>query len=202
MRSSTTARVSRKARKAEGRWVPRTARTASANAISVAAGMAHPRRACASPPPPSTTRMNSSDGTATPQAAAMIGTAAFAGSRKSPTVSSRLSSNPATKKKIASSPSAAQVPTLRSRWRPAGPMCVSRRAKYDSRSGELAQISANAAAASNKAPPTVSVRKAAATDLASGQEPRCRMRVGMCTGTPQGRNSLSRPDFPAHRYRR
>ncbi|CAM5503700.1 hypothetical protein SNARM312S_04695 [Streptomyces narbonensis] len=41
-RSSTTARVSRKARSADGREVPMTARTASAKAMSVAVGTAQP----------------------------------------------------------------------------------------------------------------------------------------------------------------
>ena len=41
-RSSTTARVSRNVRSAAGRWVPMTASTASANAMSVAVGIAQP----------------------------------------------------------------------------------------------------------------------------------------------------------------
>ena len=47
-RSSTTARVSRKVRSAVGRWVPITASTASAKAMSVAVGIAQP---CSAPPP-------------------------------------------------------------------------------------------------------------------------------------------------------
>ena len=47
-RSSTTARVSRKARSADGSEVPMTARTASAKAMSVAVGTAQPAR---EPPP-------------------------------------------------------------------------------------------------------------------------------------------------------
>ena len=42
MRSSTTARVSRKDRSADGRCVPMTASTARAKAMSVAVGMAQP----------------------------------------------------------------------------------------------------------------------------------------------------------------
>ena len=42
IRSSTTARVSRNARSAVGRFEPTTASTASANAMSVAAGTAQP----------------------------------------------------------------------------------------------------------------------------------------------------------------
>ena len=44
-RSSTTARVSRKVRSAAGRWVLITASTASANAMSVAVGIAQPAQA-------------------------------------------------------------------------------------------------------------------------------------------------------------
>ncbi|CAM5726395.1 hypothetical protein SGLAM104S_02851 [Streptomyces glaucescens] len=47
-RSSTTARVSRKARRALGSEVPMTASTASAKAMSVAVGTAQPDR---EPPP-------------------------------------------------------------------------------------------------------------------------------------------------------
>ena len=47
--------------------------------------------------------------------AAAIGSAARAGSRRSPATNSRLSSSPTTKKKIASRPSAAQVDMLRCR---------------------------------------------------------------------------------------
>ena len=43
MRSSTTARVSRKIRSALGRCEPMIASTATANAMSVAVGMAQPR---------------------------------------------------------------------------------------------------------------------------------------------------------------
>ncbi|SKT57196.1 Uncharacterised protein [Mycobacteroides abscessus subsp. abscessus] len=48
-RSSTTARVSRKVRSAEGRCVEITASTARAKAMSVAVGIAQPRIAV--PPP-------------------------------------------------------------------------------------------------------------------------------------------------------
>jgi len=44
-RSSTTARVSRKIRSGLGSEEPTTARTATANAMSVAVGIAQPRRA-------------------------------------------------------------------------------------------------------------------------------------------------------------
>jgi hypothetical protein len=41
-KSSTTASVSRKVRSASGKWLPITASTARAKAMSVAAGTAHP----------------------------------------------------------------------------------------------------------------------------------------------------------------
>ena len=47
IRSSTTARVSRKVLSAAGRWVLMTASTANANAMSVAVGIAQPLRASA-----------------------------------------------------------------------------------------------------------------------------------------------------------
>ena len=43
IRSSTTASVSRKMRSGEGRWEPMMASTATANAMSVAVGIAQPR---------------------------------------------------------------------------------------------------------------------------------------------------------------
>ena len=54
-----------------------------------------------------------------PQTAATIGTSASAGLDSEPTVSSRLSSSPATKKKIVSRPSEAQCSRL------SGPRCHS-----------------------------------------------------------------------------
>ena len=129
IRSSTTARVSRNERSAEGRWVPRTASTARANAMSVAVGMAQPASTWPDPPPrlPATAK-NTRAGTTTPQAAAATGSAALAGSRRSPTTSSCLSSSPATKKKTASSPSEAHCPRVRSRCHAAGPTVRSRSA--------------------------------------------------------------------------
>lgn len=117
-RSSTTARVSRKARSALGREVPITASTASANAMSVAVGTAQPAREPASAVLVS---VYTSAGTAIPHRAATTGRAAAFGSRRSPATSSRLSSMPATKKKTASSPSAAQCATDRCSPRASGP---------------------------------------------------------------------------------
>ena len=79
MRSSTTARVSRNERSAEGSEDPMTASTARAKAMSVAVGIAHPRRASPSPPSRVTVATKTSAGTMTPPIAATTGTTAFAG---------------------------------------------------------------------------------------------------------------------------
>ena len=94
--------------------------------MSVADGIAQPRRAPSAPP--RLNRTKKSAGTAMPPTAAATGSAARRGSRRSPATNSRLSSRPATKKKIASRPSAAQVPSVRSRCSDAGPTRVSRSA--------------------------------------------------------------------------
>ena len=60
-------------------------------------------------------------GTTIPPIAAAMGSAARAGSRRSPATNSRLSSTPTTKKKIASRPSAAQAERLRFRCSDSGP---------------------------------------------------------------------------------
>ncbi len=87
--------------------------------MSVAVGTAHPS---IEPLPRVLTSTYTSAGTAMPQRAAITGRAAALASRRSPATSSRLSSMPATKKKIASRPSAAQCWSERFRPREAGPM--------------------------------------------------------------------------------
>jgi hypothetical protein len=111
-RSSTTARVSRNARSTDGSDVLMTARTASANAMSVAVGTAQPWKDTS---PATLTRQYTSAGTAIPHSAATTGNAAADGDFSSPATSSRFSSIPATKKKIVSSPSDAQWAP--DRWR-------------------------------------------------------------------------------------
>ena len=120
-RSSTTARVSRKVRSAVGRWVDSTASTASANAMSVAIGTAQPSR-FSGWPAARLTAMKMAPGTIIPPTAAAIGSAARAGSRRSPATNSRFSSSPTTKKKIASSPSAAHADMLSRKCRDSGPI--------------------------------------------------------------------------------
>jgi hypothetical protein len=121
MRSSTTARVSRNDLSAEGSDEPMTARTASAKAMSVAVGIAQPLVASPSAPSTTTVARKTRAGKTTPLTAANTGTAALARVRRSPTRNSRLSSSPATKKKMASRPSAAQCPTVRRRSPQSGP---------------------------------------------------------------------------------
>ena len=168
-RSSTTAKVSRNVRSATGRCVLITARTASAKAMSVAVGIAQPRRA--PPPVVALTSTNRIAGTSMPPSAATTGKAARRGSRRSPATNSRFSSNPATKKKMASSPSLAHAPRDRFRCSASGPTCRSRNAAYESAPGELAHTRATTVASSISAPPTVSRRSSSATREASGQLP-------------------------------
>ena len=94
--------------------------------MSVAVGIAQPRSAPSPVPALSATKITA--GATMPPTAAATGSAARRGSRRSPATNSRLSSSPAMKKKIASSPSAAHSPTVRSRCRAAGPRVVSRTA--------------------------------------------------------------------------
>ena len=113
---------------ADGSDDPITASTARAKAMSVAVGMAQPRVASPSAPISVTVARKTSAGTMTPPTAATTGTTALAGGvRRSPTRNSRLSSSPATKKKIARRPSPAQWPTVSSRWPHSMPTTVSRR---------------------------------------------------------------------------
>ena len=112
-RSSTTARVSRKMRRALGSLEPITASTATAKAMSVAVGMAQPRSI--SGPELNAIAVKITAGTMTPPTAAATGTTARLKVRRSPATNSRLSSSPAMKKKIARSPSAAHAPRLRLR---------------------------------------------------------------------------------------
>ena len=128
MRSSTTARVSRNERSAEGRDEPMTASTARAKAMSVAVGIAHPRRASPSAPPGHGGEEDQS-GHDDPADGRHHRHHGLGRRRRSPTRNSRLSSSPATKKKMASRPSPAQCPTVRSRWPHSMPTTVSRTVK-------------------------------------------------------------------------
>ena len=110
-RSSMTAIASSRTRTPEGSIVPASASTPSAKAMSVATGIAH---APPSAEAPHDTASATSAGRTMPPTAANTGSDAARRSASSPTMSSRLSSMPAMKKKIASSASAAQSPSVRS----------------------------------------------------------------------------------------
>ena len=202
-RSSTTARVSRNVRRPEGRWVLISARMATANAMSVAVGIAQP---CRAPESPRFQATKNAAGTSIPPRAATTGSAARRGSRKSPATNSRLSSRPATKKKMASSPSAAHVPRLRSRCSEAGPTSRLRRSTYASDQGVFAHTTATMAASRRSRPPVVSARSTCAIRELSRNEP-LEKSGRFCwisdTSDPSG-SAIGdcRPAFPAHRAHR
>ncbi len=103
--SSTIASVSRKSFRLLGTRAPSNASTPTANAMSVAMGIAQP----SSPLPlPTLMATNRSAGTTIPPTAATAGRAARLRSRSSPVTSSRLISSPTTKKKMVMSASFTQ----------------------------------------------------------------------------------------------
>ena len=97
---------------ATGRDDPTTASTETAKAMSVAVGMAQPCSAVGSPPEARLMPRKISAGTATPPTAATTGRMALRRLCSSPSTNSALSSRPVRKKKMASSPSEAQCPTV------------------------------------------------------------------------------------------
>jgi hypothetical protein len=94
--SSTIASASSMMRSPNGTRVPTTARTPSANAMSVARGMPQPD----APGLPITMTAKIAAGTTMPPMAPAMGTITRRGSDSSPTTISRLISSPTTKKKI------------------------------------------------------------------------------------------------------
>ena len=94
--------------------------------MSVAIGMPQPVTEPSAMRLLTTTKMTA--GRIMPPRAAATGTTAWAGFDSDPKTSSCLSSRPTTKKKTASSPSAAQTPSGRSRCRDTGPTWASTRA--------------------------------------------------------------------------
>src|ERR671919_160119 len=100
-----------------------------------------------------------SAGATIPPRAAHAGSAAFRGSRSSPSTSSRLISRPTTKKKIAISPSLIQWRRSRSSRRSpsATVRSVVQRSRYEASQGELAHASATIAAITSATPPAASV---------------------------------------------
>ena len=104
MMSSTIATLSRNSRAPADTRSPSSASTPTANAMSVAAGIAHPR----APSPPAVSSTKIAIGSTTPPTAAIAGSAAARRSRSSPATSSRLISSPTTRKNTAISPSLTQ----------------------------------------------------------------------------------------------
>jgi hypothetical protein len=107
--SSTTAIVTRKSFTPTPTRSPSSARTPIAKAASVAIGIPQP---AASWPPVIARKI--AIGVTTPPSAAMIGSAAFFGWRRSPVTSSRLISSEIRKKKRVIRPSLTQWPRLSS----------------------------------------------------------------------------------------
>src|ERR1700730_13958649 len=101
-RSSMIARASRNTLSDGGARGPSKARTPSAKAISVAVGIAQPRRASSSP---QLQARETSAGPAIPPKAPTTGSAAFEAFDSSPSMISRLTSSPTSMKKTAISPS-------------------------------------------------------------------------------------------------
>ena len=159
-RSSTTATVSRNRRRLVGTRRPSRPSTPSAKAISVAVGMAQPRRmgvvpgaACAAGPSRCATSQNTSAGPAMPAAAARTGRRRVGAWARSPTSTSRLISSPMAKKNTAISPSLIAARGVRSRgWPLPGSRERSSRACHGWSSGELAMAIAVAATASSTSP--------------------------------------------------
>jgi hypothetical protein len=104
MMSSTIATVSRNNLTPEDTRSPSRASTPTANAMSVAAGMAQPEASSL----PAVTARKIPAGSTTPPIAAIAGSAAALRSRSSPVTSSRLISRPTTKKNSAMRPSLTQ----------------------------------------------------------------------------------------------
>ncbi len=118
-RSSTTAIDRSIARAPAGMDAPATASTPSAKAMSVAVGIAQAPPSAAAPPDAARAM---TAGTIMPPTAAKTGRVAARRLLSSPVSSSRFSSIPATKKKIASSPSEAQCARERSSSIQSGPI--------------------------------------------------------------------------------
>ena len=130
--------------------------------MSVAVGIAQPR--ARRRPVPSVDGDEDQRRPTMPPTAATIGSAARRGSRRSPATNSRLSSRPTTKKKIASSPSAAQAPRRRSRCRP-GRRCRpgGRAARHRTpATASWPRPARSRSPPSSRRPPTVSLRRISA----------------------------------------
>src|SRR6267143_2588515 len=148
--SSMMASVSSNIRSAGGTCLPMRDRTPTAKAISVAVGIAQPRRAAGS----GLMSRYSSAGMTTPPTAATMGRVATLGSDKAPSYISRRISSPTTRKNTLMSPSLTQKCRSHAGRNSATPRpsfrCHS--ASYAAAQGEFAQARAMAAAASSTTP--------------------------------------------------
>ena len=109
--------MSKKERNSIGNRWPTIAKTASANATSVEIG--RPQAACAGVPKLKAKKIAAA--VTMPPKAAPIGTAAIRGLERVPRTNSCFSSQPITKKKIASKKSAAQTFKVKFKCRDSGP---------------------------------------------------------------------------------
>ena len=157
-RSSRIASVSRKIFSADGTRLPRSARTPTAKAMSVAAGMAQPPFVTGSDQLKS---RKISAGTAMPPTAAMPGNITSRGFFSLPSIISRFSSSPMRKKKIAIKPSLIHRISSFDSPSPSRRMenFLTRTDWYRSDRLELAMRRARTAAAIKTIPPAASWRK-------------------------------------------
>mmetsp|Transcript_34387 Transcript_34387/g.102148 ORF Transcript_34387/g.102148 Transcript_34387/m.102148 type:complete len:234 (+) Transcript_34387:850-1551(+) len=121
-RSSTVARVSRKASAVSGMCLRKRPKMPIANAMSVAIGMVSPAME-----PPFMVRLTArytAIGSTMPPSAAMQGRSACLNDFRDPSVSSLLSSRPTLKKKKVIRPSLIHARTVRAWWPMCGPMGV------------------------------------------------------------------------------
>ncbi len=199
-RSSTTARVSRNVRSAVGQVGADDGEHGQREG-DVGGGRDRPAAAAPAPSPAIDQRRRPAPARPCRRPRRRPAATARRGSRRSPATNSRLSSRPATKKKIASRPSAAQVAqseveVQRRRARPWSPQRRGsrrpRRVRPDQRDRRRAT--------SSSAPPTVSLRRIAVTRAVSGQEPRAnsaRRRRGLAIGHVSPRRRLGSSSLPA-----
>src|SRR5215218_4687213 len=155
-RSSMTAIESSRTRTPGGSEEPTRARTPSAKAMSVATGIAHAPPSAAAP---RETAIATTAGMSIPPPAAKNGSIAARRSASWPTVSSRLISRPATKKKSASSASATQSPSVSCSCSQSGPRCSgASRTSWYAPPATFAHSRASTVAAISSLPPLVSSR--------------------------------------------
>ena len=155
--SSTIATVSRNSRSWSGQRGPSRASAPSTNAMSVAIAIPQPR----APSPPALTSRKISAGRIIPPSAASTGTRTVRRSRSSPTVTSRVTSRPTTRKNSAISPSSTQCRrSMVSSAEPTRiPASVAHSRSYASAQGEFAHSKASTVAATSSRLEPISVAR-------------------------------------------